>query len=425
MRYLLTLSLIVALLFSTQALSAQQRIKVMQYNLLMFGSQEACAPPLADKDVWLRSILSHYRPDIFTVNELIPNIAYVNRIKQLAFNFTNSIEYGDLTNDAGSNIGNMIFYNKDLLGYDAGKSTVIANPLRDINVYVLYDLASAAAGDTIYLYCIVTHFKASQGTANATTRNVAAQAISDWIEVNAPAENVLVMGDMNIYTPSEAAYQTLVLNADTTRRLIDPAGLSGGWGGSTNAVHMTQSTRSSGTGCGAGGGMDDRFDMILASKTLWRGEAGITYAPGTYAAFGNDGLGFNGSLNCNSNNTVPNAVCNSLISMSDHLPVIMELDFDAPTSLTSPHLLSGIDLRILGNPAHSQVELALQVDTHPGTLLRLEMRDTWGRMLFRQVIDPQNQRIQIPVESFSTGIYFLKLSDEKGRFLNQRIQVIH
>lgn len=418
-----TLFLCACLLLSLPLLS-QQRIKVMQYNLLQYGLQDPCAPALSSKDTWLRSIVSHYQPDIFTVNEMIPNIAYANRIKQLVFNFTNTIEYGELTNEANSNLANMIFYNTALLEYDATQSAVISNPVRDINVYALYERASALAGDTTYLYCIVGHLKAGQSTADATARGVAAESISAWIGTQGQGKNILLMGDMNLYGAYESAYQTLVFNSDTTRRLIDPTGLTNGWGGSANAIFMTQSTRSSASDCGSGGGMDDRFDFIFANPTLWRQEAGIRLVPGSYAAFGNDGLSYNAALNCSNNTPVPSGICNSLVQMSDHLPVILELDFDAATTSIAPLTsLPGIDLRLLGNPVSQYLDLAISVSSSLKSELSLSLFDMQGRPCLTQRLEAQSQHLRVSLPPMPAGLYTLRISDPSGRFIARRVQL--
>jgi hypothetical protein len=355
---------------------------------------------------------------------MIPNIAYANRIKQLVFNFTSVMQYGELTNEAGSNLANMIFYNTDLLGYDASRSTVISNPIRDINVYALYELASALAGDTTYLYCIVAHLKAGQSVADATARGVAAQSISDWIAANGAGKNILLMGDMNLYAPSESAYQTLALNSDTTRRLVDPLNLSGGWGGSSNAVYLTQSTRLSSSDCGSGGGMDDRFDFIFVHPTLWRHEAGIRYVPGSYAAFGNDGLSFNAALNCSNNTPVPSSVCSSLVQMSDHLPVILELEFDATTGIDPLSSLRGLDVRLLGNPVHDELVLAITTDVPGNSDLSLVVYDIHGRQRLNRRLVFDTQEVRIPLSLLPAGLYTFRISDTSGRSVSRLFQRI-
>ena len=107
----------------------------MHYNLLQLGNN--CGSVSAsDKFQWLGTILNHHRPHLLTVNELNPNQSYSNGIRQLSFYYTDDVEYAEITNLAGSNIGNQLFYDTNVFGY-AGVE-VIANSLRDINVYKMY-----------------------------------------------------------------------------------------------------------------------------------------------------------------------------------------------------------------------------------------------------------------------------------------------
>ena len=74
--------------------------------------------------------------------------------------------------------------------------------------------------------------------------------------------------------------------------------------------------------------MDDRFDMILMSQSIMD-NGGITYVPGSYTAYGNDGLHFNDSINRPPNNAVGQTIANALHYSSDHLPVFASFTFDA------------------------------------------------------------------------------------------------
>jgi hypothetical protein len=56
---------------------------------------------------------------------------------------------------------------------------------------------------------------------------------------------------------------------------------------------------------------------------------GITYVPGTYYAYGNDGNHFNDSINQPPNTAVSQAVANALHYATDHLPVIASFSFSS------------------------------------------------------------------------------------------------
>lgn len=96
---------------------------------------------------------------------------------------------------------------------------------------------------------------------------------------------MVVVGDCNFYSPSEPGYAALTSTATGT--LVDPLG---SWVRNDKSASniYTQSTRTAADGgCGGrvGGGMDDRFDLILFSKNLYQ-----RYTSGSYKAFGNDGV---------------------------------------------------------------------------------------------------------------------------------------
>jgi hypothetical protein len=139
-------------------------------------------------------------------------------------------------------------------------------------------------------------------------------------------DNILLMGDLNTYSSNETGFQTLV--AGNTFRFEDPATSIGNWHNNSSYASLhTQSTRTSGT-CHSGGGLDDRFDMILCSESLTEGDERITYAPNTYIVVGNDGNHFNNAVNSGTNYSVGSATLSALYLLSDHLPVIADFDLE-------------------------------------------------------------------------------------------------
>ncbi len=395
-----------------QSVDAQQDVRVMNYNLLQYGNP--CQVPLASKDVWLSSILSYYRPDILTVNEMAPNIAYANRIVQRAFTYTNDITYGELTNEANSSIINMIFYNQTIFGYAGGE--VIGGSVRDINVYKLYYLPSVLEGDTTYLYCIVAHLKASDGATNQMLRNNSAKSIMSWIDANARDKNILMMGDFNTGVYTEDAFRTFIANDDAIIRLRDPAGPQNGWGPGNSEI-LTQSTRGNSPDCGSGGGLDDRFDFILASRAIMEGSQKVAYLAGSYASLGNDGRTFNTELKCNGNTVVPDIVCNNLIQMSDHLPVVMQLGF---TTVDIPTILfRDLDIRI-NNPFEGEIHITFGGKKKLPSNLDLQILDISGRILKREKLSSLNREHHIML-NVSPGMYMVRLTDQGGRVWTKKL----
>lgn len=403
---------IVLILISVQ-IQGQLRIRVMHYNLLSFG------PPCTNVNItnkynWLGTILEHYQPHIFTVNELGPNIAYANGIKALSFDYTNRISYADFTNNANSNFVNQLFYDHDIFAYTGVE--VIGGFLRDMNVYHLYIKPTTVTPgiDTVFLDCIVAHYKAGDTPGDANTRAGMASAVMNYIKTKGKGKNILVMGDFNLYSHNEAAFQTMVFNPDTALRLIDPAGKQNGWNGSTHAKIHTQSPRQSSLDCGSGGGMDDRFDFILASASIMGDTAGISYVADTYAALGNDGNSYNQELFCSNTGSVPASVCAVMKQMSDHLPVVMQLEVANVTGIENQKL-SEFSFSVIPQKDNDNIRIHFTTDVLPPKAGKISLINLFGQTLTTQRIAPGTREMTIPAQVLPSGMYFIRIQYDQYR----------
>ncbi|MDA7803014.1 hypothetical protein N8987_00365 [Crocinitomix sp.] len=96
-------------------------------------------------------------------------------------------------------------------------------------------------------------------------------------------------------------------------------------------VH-TQSTRTTDIDGGAFGGMDDRFDFIFIGEDLKSNQNGAKYINESYKVLGQDGKHFNKSLlDLPINESIPADIINKLYYMSDHLPVLLEIEVPKET----------------------------------------------------------------------------------------------
>ncbi|MEL6674190.1 MAG: T9SS type A sorting domain-containing protein [Bacteroidota bacterium] len=396
---------------------AQANLKIMHYNLLNFG--DCSGVTVQEKYSWLGTILDHYRPDIFTVNELHPNQIFTNGIKSLSFSYSNQIAAPTFTNEANSPIVNNIFYNEGLL--DLTDSEVIANSLRDINVYQLYvkGTGTGSSTDSVFIYCIVAHFKAQNNSSAASQRAAAATSIMNWRNAHPEAEYVLMMGDLNVYAASEAAFQTLVFNSNSTIRFEDPAGLENGWNGSSNAIHHTQSTRNSSSDCGSGGGMDDRFDMILASQPMMDGNHPVQYVTDSYAAYGNIGTSYNSQLTCTGSIPVPFTVCLNLRRMSDHLPVIMEVSVAGAVGLADRLWQKDLNLRLPKQPFTESLSVIWDIDEPTNRNLEARIFNPMGQAVYQNRIE--GGQAQVNLSQVPAGVYILQLKNQAGRLIQKKI----
>lgn len=328
-----------AFLFISLALSAQQPLRVMHYNLLNFGvfssycTVENNNP--SDKIPWLETVVDQYVPDILVVNEMSPSAYYQDMVLDEVMNTSGRETYAraEATNVAGSEIVNMLYYNTDIVGLAA--QDVIGFWLRDINVYKLYTKPSGqvVGVDTNFIWFFTAHFKAGSTTNDKNTRAQMAGAIMDYIQSHDISEPCLLTGDLNLQNDLEPAWVQLT-SVVHNNGFTDPAGMVGIWHNneSFGAVH-SQSTHTDYDGCKASGGMDDRFDFILVNDTLMNDQSPVHFVDNSYQVPGQDGQRLNGSLVDPPNYSAPPEVIDAMYHFSDHLPVMITLYVEEQTGL--------------------------------------------------------------------------------------------
>ncbi|MFT6137236.1 MAG: hypothetical protein ACJASM_000361 [Salibacteraceae bacterium] len=339
-------------LFNLGKSQVKDTVTIMHYNLLYYGETTTFCTVnnnnVNDKDTYLKRIVNHVQPDIFTINEMGCDATYAKRIRDLVLN-SSSIEYEStvLQKSGSQNICNMLFYKTTKVKVvkqekitTAGNGTSI---VRAVDLYELQFLATNLSPnhtqlDTPSTHLLTMHLKASSSSANKGERELAAEGIMKHLEANEQPGNYLLSGDLNLYTNTEGAFQHFTDWTAPSYNFKDPSNRIGSWGNNSSFADMhTQSTHTSG-GCHSTGGMDDRFDFILASQYIMTGRGSIQYITGTYKAIGQDGRRFNGRLDTPQNNSAPAAVIDALYNMSDHLPVVMQVEvlFGQKNNSTAP-----------------------------------------------------------------------------------------
>ena len=318
---------------------AQDTLTVMQYNLLYYGNYNSGFAECYEtnnntqyKDECIRTIVGYVKPDILTVCEFGASQQLLTDFMRHNLNI-NGADYwksDNIINYASSNIINHIFY--DSRKMELKRHVAIQTSPRDTDVYEMYmKTASLAQGDTIRLVCIVAHPKAGQGYE--ASRRALMQRAMDYVNQHYPTDNVLIMGDFNMYGASESGYRLLTQTYSNTEIcFVDPVYSIGGVGEWSNngqfAKFHTQSTHSYSDECYVSGGLDDRFDFILMADEIAFNFNHLHYLPDSYIAVGNDGNHFNMSVDQNYNAAVPAQVAEALFDASDHLPVAMKITVD-------------------------------------------------------------------------------------------------
>ena len=415
------LSLILLLIVTFSAAYAQNdTLRVMQYNILNYGNYTSYCTTTNnntnDKNGYLRTILTAYYPDIFTVCEMGRSSTLPNEILNNVLNINGlniwMARGGSNTNN--SSLTNCVFYNSTKLTL-VGQHTAQTNT-RDVDVYD-FKFKNDDSG-RIVLTCVIAHLKAGTGTDNANKRKLMAENTMNYLETNYREKNVLIMGDFNLYTSTEGAYQAFTnQSAYPNSYFIDPLYPYGVGNWNNNSYYEdyhTQSThKDSDSDCHSSGGMDDRFDFILMSENVYGGREGIRYIGNSYNALGNDGYRFNKSINSPTNFAVSQEVADALFHNSDHIPVTMELlvQYNIGVDEYEENVLS---FDVFPNPASDDINIRFYQDNLGKA--KILLFNTLGQTVYSSdiFIDDCLTEHVINVDNLPKGLYFLKITNADG-----------
>ena len=418
------LAVILFIIFTLQ-LSGQNKLRVMTYNILNY---KANGTVTTTKNQNLKKIITAVNPDILVVQE-IDGSTYVNKFYTDVLNST----YKKATFIDGFDTDNAMYYRDSLISFLS--NVRIQTDLRDISKFtVVYK----ATSDTLIIYSV--HLKASSGSSNEQKRASEVTDLRNSTDQLHPGANFIVIGDYNIYSSSEPAFQKLI-DKSKPGYFLDPVNSIGNWHNNSNyrIVH-SQSTRSTQiSDGGSSGGLDDRFDMILISQAV-KDSGGISYEPGTYKVFGNDGNHFNKSINELPNNAVSDDLANALYFASDHLPVYADFRMDPVVSVREENNVipkSIVLSQNYPNPFNptTTIKYSIKTPLNPpfakggntrGVFITLKVYDVLGRevaTLVNQRQKPGNYEVDFNAEGLSSGIYFYLLKTE-NRILAKKMQLL-
>ena len=233
----------------------------------------------------------------------------------------------------GAGGGQCMYYRTDLLTeIVSGHVDIATGASRNSDRWLMQLNGYSSPDARFYVYS--SHLKASNTTADATTRNTGAIALRSNADALGPGVHALFMGDWNLYTNTEPAYGTMTSAGNA--QCFDPLGPAD-WANAASAIKHTQSPRDV-TGTLVGGGVDDRFDFQLSTGAFQDG-VGLSYIPGTYRTLGNDGNHYNLAINAGSNSYYPGdlvrsaALADLLFAATDHMPVLV--DYQVPPVMSA------------------------------------------------------------------------------------------
>lgn len=414
-----TIVLIAFLGFSISGF-AQDTLRVMTYNLLYYGQPtDFCTfsnnnPNL--KEGYLRTILAHDLPDIFVVCEISSNTLYHQRILDSVFLKISGQPYARAVsqNISNSNIMNMMYYNSAKVALYSQR--IIQSLVRDINLYSFYykspDLAN---GDTAFLHCIGAHLKAGSSSSDIQSRRNQVNNVIAWLQTNSQPGNYLFMGDLNVSSSEELAMQALLFGSDPRFRFYDPVNQLGNWSSNSGfAAWHTQSTHISGA-CHSGGGLDDRFDFILASADIMDGNNKMKYVENSYRTLGQDGLRYNKALlDSPFNASAPFPVLEALYHNSDHLPVLLSLAVNQTASGIAQFAENEFSYN---NPVNDILTIAHN-GFQPGSQIVINIYAPDGSMLHTMKDHTGNHSVQVDISFLPRGFYLVEIRmEDKSKVL--------
>lgn len=396
-------SLTPLLLLFVQVAYAQDTLRVMSYNLLNFPD-----PNPAGKADTLADILAWHPVDLLIAEEVHNavgaqmvldeslNANGVDRFSMAPFVPQQSAPWNTIK------LAQIIYYDHNKLGLR--DQTLLYTDIRDINVYTLYLRDNGIfQGDTTFLTVVGLHLKASNDQSDINDRVAMAETLMDHLATLPAGRHVIIGGDFNIYSGTEAAFTTL-LTASGNIQIADPLDLGGSaWNSSSFAAIHTQSTRVNTLfGDGAGGGLDDRFDMLLVSDELVSGGSDLHMVPGSYLPLGNNGTCWNENItNCSTLQT-PYGILRKLFYMSDHLPITLKLATSAVLGFPAQ------DGASFGSTSMAQVGRGVRIAncTGPGSFVLMDLN---GRVILQRDIRSGGSSCTIALPEGLHGAYIARL----------------
>lgn len=425
------------LIFSFSFFSAfsQSTLRVLQYNLLYYGTYPSFCPVTVNdpdfKDGYLKTIIDYVQPDVFCVNELGAGNTNASRILENVLNTDTpgKFQRGVSTNNGFSSIVNMLYYNTEkliLYSQEQVSKDIANNDLaRVIDLYKLYfrDANLAQTNDTIFITFIVAHLKAGSASSDQAKRELETEAVMALLDGKDTPANYIFSGDFNVRSSNETSFQNLINHSNPQIRFYDPINQLGTWYSNTDFANIhTQATRITGQtndGCFAGGGSDDRFDFVLISEAIKDNILKVQYATDSYTVPGQDGNRFGQSLTDPPNFSAPSDVINALYEMSDHYPVYLDLNVDAIlNNIKKQKVQAEI---IFKNPVVDFLDLTVKcVDCESPSI---EITTLTGKPVLSEALKGENGSyyFKANLSGLSQGMYLIKISNKNNFHLIKKL----
>lgn len=375
---------------------SREVVRIATYNLLNYPDSYSIRNPEFKK------VVDEINPDILVVQEVVNFFGAYTFLTEVLD--TSEFVAGPFI--PGPDTQNAIFYKDSVLTLIS--HITIATSLRNISEFTIYHNLTL---DTLKIYSV--HLKASDGSTNEQQRLAEVTVLRDITDNLPQGTDFLVLGDFNIYYSGEPAYQKLIEQTNSGY-VIDPLPAGNWHNNSAFKDYHTQSTCGLLSGCpngGSGGGLDDRFDMILISQAV-SDSGGITLIEPSYTAFGNDGEHFNLSINVPPFNIISQEIANALYNSSDHLPVFADFDFGSVSSVNEFNSTITMFTLYQNYPNPFNPTTTIRFELPKANYVRLLLYDVLGREV-KTIYDGEAlsglNEVELNTENLTSGVYFYSL----------------
>ena len=437
-------------------------INVISYNVLDFGGPCQCqgdgfsASP-ACLYPYLKSIVAFSNPDILGMvkmqsiklsasdqNDLSPP-GFADTVINHCFNAVYPGRYGHSTfsDKALSGSTTILFFDSTKFKFES--MFTLGIDVEDFNLFKLAykkDPNLSTTHDTTYLYIVLNHTQS--GNAPCPVRDG-----QDSMVLNALKKhfyhlpNIIDMGDFNLHYSSEAGYQYLVNNGDSSFIFSDPPfypdkllkyQIDWDQNPSVSANYLSTSTRVSGSlpnSCGTSGGAKDWFDHILLSPWIINDSNYISYIPNSFNTIGNNGkrigISVNDTVTNGKNLAAPYPVLNALYQFSNKYPVMCKLGLaynNNGNGLPDPTIPTMTGLNNIQN-IQSTIKISTLVtnqlwvdfpDQLIGKTIHVSCTDLLGRTISQVMTQVTGNRFVQSINSMPSGIYVLQIEEGMNRF---------
>ncbi len=383
----------------------QDTLRVMTYNILRYGAQGVggCSPiGVTARNTWFSDVMSATQPDIFGVNEIGPIDNAVSPAANISLNVLPNVpgkgpfyQATQINFDGNQDICNMMYYNSQKVGLSTQAFINVNGSVRNLDYYKFYYKSAEPIVDSAFVHVILVHFMAG----SAAGREIQATAAMNYLDNQAGGgvDNYIIMGDMNMDSPNAQAFQNMVAHPNPNIRMHDPLNLSS-W--NTNWAY-SQATTTSQTDCRSGGGLNDRFDLIITSDALINNTLGMQYIPGSHWVVGNPH---------SPNPSINTATQIGINGMSDHHPVLLDIAVSQAVANDPVHE-SPVSLQV-ASPFEGALQGKISVPEGYGGEYRLRIIDLQGRVRVEEMrsLGVGNHSLNLELETLPAGIYFLELS---------------